>query len=170
MASKYLIAKNVLKEYDDYVVEERTKWPTTTPIHFRERVTNKLVDTKKKDPKKVDNKIKMLDFVYLTEQEYSNLIIWYGTEKVKEVIERLSTYIGAKGDKYKSHYHTIIMWFQKKWVQRIDQRKELEAKKQEHKEPEKEYVPMTEEQKKQAFEKLQEFRMKLANKNLQPSK
>ena len=61
----------------------------------------------------IPQKIKFLDFVYLTDSEYSTLINKFGEPKTKDLIERLNNYIGSKGKKYKSHYHTILVWYQK---------------------------------------------------------
>lgn len=44
----------------------------------------------------------------MTETEYINLIDFYGDRIVKDYMERLNSYIGSKGKKYKSHYHTIL--------------------------------------------------------------
>ena len=58
-------------------------------------------------------KNKFLEFVLLTEEEYQTLIKQYGKEKICETIESLNSYIGSKGVKYKSHYHTILSWIRK---------------------------------------------------------
>jgi hypothetical protein len=34
-------------------------------------------------------------------------------ELLKQKLRALAEYIGSKGDKYKSHYHTILMWERK---------------------------------------------------------
>ena len=51
--------------------------------------------------------------VLLTSQEHQNLITKFGEAGAKERIEKLDLYICSKGDKYKSHYHTILSWAQK---------------------------------------------------------
>lgn len=55
-------------------------------------------------------KIKYLDFVYLLEAEYLKLIAEYGKSQIAGLMERLNNYIGSKGVKYKSHYHTLLNW------------------------------------------------------------
>ena len=40
------------------------------------------------------------------------LIEKFGSD-TKNWIERLNNYIGSKGKKYKSHYHTILAWDRK---------------------------------------------------------
>lgn len=55
-------------------------------------------------------KNKYLDFVKLSCDEHAKLIEKYGEEKTNGCIEILNNYLGAKGDKYKSHYHAILSW------------------------------------------------------------
>ncbi len=50
------------------------------------------------------------EFVYLTDDEHKKLLEKFGGEETKNRIERLNNYIGSKGAKYKSHYHTILTW------------------------------------------------------------
>ena len=54
-----------------------------------------------------------LDFVLLTKEEYTKLVAQFGQLGTDERIKSLNLYIGSKGDKYKSHYHTILNWEQK---------------------------------------------------------
>ena len=55
-------------------------------------------------------KKKYLEFVMLTEEEYQKLIKTFGQKNTDDYIKRLNDYIGSKGKKYKSHYHTILVW------------------------------------------------------------
>jgi len=55
-------------------------------------------------------KTKHLDNVFLLDEEYQKLISQLGESKTKDMIEKLDLYIGSKGDKYKSHYKTILNW------------------------------------------------------------
>jgi len=41
-----------------------------------------------------------------------------GQALTTDYIERLDNYIGSKGKKYKSHYHTILSWVRKDEAQR----------------------------------------------------
>jgi len=59
------------------------------------------------------NKEKYGEFVLLTKNEYNKLIKKYSEFIVKNKIEDLNNYIGSKGDKYKSHYHTLLAWLRK---------------------------------------------------------
>ncbi|MBQ7788708.1 MAG: hypothetical protein IJ398_03540 [Clostridia bacterium] len=51
--------------------------------------------------------------VFLTDEEYKRLKEKYPS-RYKGLIDSLSMYIEAKGDKYKSHYATILSWERKK--------------------------------------------------------
>lgn len=61
-----------------------------------------------KSPK--SSKTKHLDYVLLKPEEYDKLVAQFGVSGVKDRIESLNLYIGSKGKKYKSHYHTILAW------------------------------------------------------------
>ena len=49
----------------------------------------------------------------LTDDEHKKLIEKIGQTETERYIERLNNYIGSKGKKYKSHYHTILNWSSK---------------------------------------------------------
>jgi hypothetical protein len=70
---------------------------------------NRLNTVKNTNPLKT----KYLDFVLLMDTEYKALVDKFGDARVKGMIEKLNNYIGSKGKKYKSHYHTILVWFSK---------------------------------------------------------
>jgi len=59
-----------------------------------------------------DNKGKrqFLDFVFFKDEELEKLIDKLGEKNTQIWIERLNNYIGSKGKKYHSHYHTILTW------------------------------------------------------------
>ncbi len=58
------------------------------------------------------NKYGTFENVYLTEKEYKNLKEKY-PRTYKKQIDDLSYYIESRGDKYKSHYATILAWERK---------------------------------------------------------
>jgi len=58
-------------------------------------------------------KTKYLDTVYLSEEEYENLVNRFGKEETEDKIESLNEGIMSKGYKYKSHFHTILSWHRK---------------------------------------------------------
>jgi len=53
------------------------------------------------------------EFVKLTDKEYQSLIDKIGQPLTEQYIEQLNLYVGSKGDKYKSHYYTILSWVNK---------------------------------------------------------
>jgi len=63
------------------------------------------------------NKYIYREFVQLTSEEYKTLENLYGKKTTEDYIKRLNDYIGSKGDKYKSHYHTIRNWLNRNGVQ-----------------------------------------------------
>lgn len=156
---RYTVTRNVLKEYDEYVLELRSSSPVAEVTPLREWIASKVIDLKKDKTKTKPDKIKFLEFVYMTEPEYANLITSYGTNKVKDIIQRLNDYIGSKGDKYKNHYRTILTWFRQKGINPIVQQKDI-PEKPEVKES-KPYIPMTPEQREEAKQKLLSFRNRL---------
>jgi hypothetical protein len=63
----------------------------------------------KEEEKEEDKKHKHLDFVFLTKSEYALLEERFKSN-LPAKIESLNNYIGSKGKKYKSHYHTLLNW------------------------------------------------------------
>lgn len=61
----------------------------------------------------VMQKNKHLDFVFLADDEYMKLVKRFGEQQTNKKIDALNDYIGSTGKKYKSHYHTILMWSKK---------------------------------------------------------
>jgi hypothetical protein len=55
-------------------------------------------------------KRKYAESVYLTDEQYKELVNKFGEKTAKENIEELSLGILSKGYKYKSHYHAILNW------------------------------------------------------------
>ena len=62
-------------------------------------------------PKKTKHKYGANKNVLLTDEELDKLKTEFSD--FEERIDRLSWYIASKGDKYKSHYHTILNWARK---------------------------------------------------------
>lgn len=58
-------------------------------------------------------KTRYLDYVLLKDEEYIKLVELMGESKLTKLIENLNNYIGSKGKKYKSHYHTLRNWYNK---------------------------------------------------------
>jgi hypothetical protein len=59
-------------------------------------------------------KNKYTEFVFLSDQEHQRLIERFGDKGTSQRIEQLNNYIGSKGRRYISHYHTILSWEHKK--------------------------------------------------------
>ena len=85
------------------------------------------INIKEKNIKK--EKYGQLQNVALTVDEYEKLKTEYSD--YEERIERLSLYIGSKGDKYKSHYATIKNWARKDGVTSKPKPKDVFALEQE---------------------------------------
>lgn len=81
-------------------------------VDFSGEQTDKVKESKVNKRKEI-YKEKYLDFVLLTTDEYQKLLGKFGQKKLNDWIERVNDYIGSKGTKYKSHYHTILTWSKK---------------------------------------------------------
>ena len=94
---------------------EYTVIPEKIPVDYQ--YTTSKSDTIPIDTILIDTdtteKSKFLDFVLLTSKEHQSLIDKLGQGNTNIWIKKLNDYIGAKGIKYKSHYHTICMWVDK---------------------------------------------------------
>lgn len=82
MSRKYVIAKNVIAEYDRYVIEQKIKQESHEEadiLNFKDWLEYKLIQEQVTQNKAVSQttsveKRKFLDFVYLTQDEYNMLI------------------------------------------------------------------------------------------------
>jgi len=117
--NKGTIVKLINSTVCDINIEEANHPANQTPtIHQpstnQQPTTNKKDKKDKKDKKEKNINIKkqFLDFVFLTDEEHKKLTAKFGNETQKW-LERLNNYIGSKGKKYKSHYHTILNWSNK---------------------------------------------------------
>lgn len=79
-----------------------------------ETVTQSRVEKSRKEEKREEKKEKHLDFVFLTPEEYKELTEKLGDSLTASLIEELNDYVGSKGVRYKSHYHTILSWSRRK--------------------------------------------------------
>lgn len=104
---------NYSKYQENDTTDETTEGTTERRQKDDRRYTYKNDKKKKNEKEWEEEKTKYLDFVLLTEPEYEKL----GTELSESgraaYIDRLNNYIGSKGAKYKSHYHTILAWYRK---------------------------------------------------------
>jgi hypothetical protein len=65
------------------------------------------------------SKVKYKDFVLLTLDQFNKLVNTYGKSITNQYIQKLNNYIGSKGAKYKSHYHTILTWCNKDNIRKV---------------------------------------------------
>ena len=73
-------------------------------------VESSIVENSKEEETTLAKK-RYLDYVLLKDEEYKKLIDLMGEPKLNNMIENLNNYLGSKGKKYKSHYHTIRNWY-----------------------------------------------------------
>ena len=165
MSKKYIIAKNVIAEYDAYVFEQKVKkeqYGEVDMLNFKDRLEYKLIqdkilhDTTKKVSNPVSEKKKFLDFVYLSRDEYDTLAKDYGDKTIKSTILRLNDYIGSKWDKYRSHYYVILTWLRNSGTKKLSTKEHVSMT------PDK---PQTEDERKRAQEILQKARNVLTSQN-----
>ena len=102
---------------DFQVLRENKEAPSNIPApstgQVRELDGSSPALSKGKDKVKI-SKDKHKDFVFLSSDEYQKLIDELGEAQTKIWIEQLNNYIGSKGKKYQSHYHTILNWQRRK--------------------------------------------------------
>ncbi len=84
--------------------------PTPEQLKSNSGFTPRKVKESKGKQSKEEVKEKYLDFVSLSKNEHQKLIKKFGQQDAEEKIANLDGYIGSKGDKYKSHYRTILNW------------------------------------------------------------
>jgi len=89
--------------------------PTESPTEITtESPTAKEEEEEKKKKKRIKN-IYGTQFqkVKLTEEEYQKLLKTFGQDKTQDMIDNMDIYLESKGDKYKSHYATLLSWERK---------------------------------------------------------
>jgi hypothetical protein len=87
--------------------ELSSSWPAPTMPLARG-----ILGAKDKDKDKDEDKVKdkYMEYVYLTKAEHGELVKLFGAAGALHRIESLNNYIGSRGKKYRSHYHTILSW------------------------------------------------------------
>jgi len=91
----------------------KKRWGDNRDITKESKVKERKDNLKEIYKEKTHHKKQFFDFVYLTDEEYKKLIEKFGENMTEQYIEKLNNYIGSKGKKYKSHYHTILNWSNK---------------------------------------------------------
>lgn len=108
------------KDFDKWVV--LPKKVTVTKNGYRvlpKKVTRVLPkkghskETTKETIQKKDTYGDQFGKVKLTESEYQKLITSFGEQGTKDRIDGMDIYLESKGDKYKSHYATLLSWERK---------------------------------------------------------
>ena len=93
--------------------QDDSKMIAKCPIQNRKYLCAETETETETETEKNVKKNEYMEFVYLTDDEHSKLIEQFGDAGLEERIARLNNYIGSKGIKYKSHYHTILSWERK---------------------------------------------------------
>jgi hypothetical protein len=75
-------------------------------IRLEENSIDKISKVKK-EPKQSFHDFELIK---LTQKEYDSCIENYGLDQTKKALDKLNSFIGSKGDKYKSHFHTLSSW------------------------------------------------------------
>jgi predicted phage replisome organizer len=77
-------------------------------------------DIEKEIKKEKVKKIRFMERILLTDQEYQSLLEKYNSkELLHKAIDILNNYIQAKEPKYKSHYHVLIGWVYERVMQDV---------------------------------------------------
>lgn len=96
--------------------EAKSTIPLPTPEQLRTYagLTPPKVKESKEKVKLKESKSTYAEFVFLTSGEHTKLIDKLGDSLTASLIEELNDYVGSKGVRYKSHYHTILAWSRRK--------------------------------------------------------
>ena len=112
----YTEEKNMLLEKDNgtYTDNETMIKPfvsqlvdKVSPSIDKIRVDKSSIDKVIKEPKQSFHDF---DLVLLTNKEYESCITNYGEKQTIKALDKLNSFIGSSGKKYKSHFHTLGTW------------------------------------------------------------
>ena len=99
------------KEKEKWIHEDTNVYKciqsNTNDTNSNSKCNSKSNINKKENIKEKPVKKKYLEFVYLTDDEYSKLLNIFWQAKLDQAIENLNNYIGSKWKHYDSHYYTI---------------------------------------------------------------
>lgn len=81
-------------------------------IKVNKRKIKEIDKVNNESKKKKEPKLSFHDFdlVKLTQNEYDKCIEVYGEVQTIKALDKLHSFIGSSGKKYKSHYHTLSTW------------------------------------------------------------
>lgn len=104
--------QNAVKNFEKVLKQRKTDKNRVKQKKQEEEVEEeKEIEVEEENIKKEKNtKKKFLEFVLLTDDEYSKLKERFGTQWADERIDRLNSYIWSTWKRYKSHYFTILSW------------------------------------------------------------
>lgn len=100
--------QNARKTYEKLLKQRKTD-----TNRDKQKKQEEEVEVEEENIKKKINKKKFLDFVLLSDDEYSKLLQQFGEKQTNELIDKLNNYIWSTGKRYKSHYFTILNWSKK---------------------------------------------------------
>ena len=101
--------RNIINEYE---IDNENDNDNDNDVSYHDSYDDSYHDSSKAPkPKKTKHKYGANKNVLLTDEELDKLKTEFSD--FEERIDRLSWYIASKGDKYKSHYHTILNWARK---------------------------------------------------------
>jgi len=102
-------AKKEKRSTNSTNVNERSKRSTVSTVSVNDSVSVNVNDNVlSKD--NIKTKIKVLEFIELSNSEIESIKMKYGDKAYNFCIAKLNSYKGSTGKKYKSDYHTIIGW------------------------------------------------------------
>lgn len=111
-----------IKTYSKFSIVTVSNWTEyqqdEQQVNNRRTTDEQQVNTDKNVKNDKNEKKVYGEFVRLTEEEHQKLTERLGQALTTDYIERLDNYIGSRGRKYKSHYHTILTWARKDEAQR----------------------------------------------------
>lgn len=100
--------QNARKTYEKVLKQRKTD-----TNRDKQKKQEEEVEVEEEYIKKKINKKKFLDFVLLSDDEYSKLLQQFGEKQTNELIDKLNNYIWSTGKRYRSHYFTILNWSKK---------------------------------------------------------
>lgn len=110
-----LIKTKRFKDFVNGIINSNTSIDSLSIVYGESSGTGsqKEEEQEGEQEEELNKKEKFLEFVFLTDDEHMKLVQTYGPSKVDDMIQNLNNYIGSKGKKYKSHYHTLLAWERK---------------------------------------------------------
>ena len=115
------VIKNLKKRHAKYTIksqagrvgglrsgESRKKKLLEAELEANEQKERKGKEIKGKESK---GKRTHREYVFLTTEEHEKLKSKVGKYQAEDYIDRVNNYVGSRGKKYASHYHTILSWW-----------------------------------------------------------